>query len=342
VTAVGPLAAVAGGEHVPPRRPRAKGPLSGYVLRHLADPPHALPPAPRVRPSDPLADDDLQLALYLCYELHYRGLPGVDDRWEWNPALVAFCRELEEQCEDALVGLVGSVRPRGGSTAEQLWAMIEESGGPSLSTYIEQQGTLREVQELAVHRSAYQLKEADPHTWAIPRLAGVPKAAMVEIQADEYGGGVAGEMHATLFAATMEALGLDPTYGAYLDSIPGVTLATVNLISMFGLHRRLRGALVGHLAVFEMTSVGPMGRYSRALERLGVGPEGRRFYDVHVQADAHHQAVASEAMAGRLVADEPDLAASVFFGAAAVMAIEGRFTAHVLDAWAAGRSSLVE
>ena len=26
--------------------------------------------------------------------------------------------------------------------------------------------------EIAVHRSGYQLKEADPHTWAIPRLNG--------------------------------------------------------------------------------------------------------------------------------------------------------------------------
>jgi heme oxygenase-like protein len=67
----------------------------------------------------------------------------------------------------------------------------------------------------------------------------------------------------------MRELGLDDTYGAYLAIIPGVMLATVNLASYFGLHRRLRGALVGHLAVFEMTSVEPMGRYSTALRRHG-------------------------------------------------------------------------
>jgi hypothetical protein len=276
-----------------------------------------------------------------CATSCYRGLPGVDDRWEWDPGLIAFRGGLEQQFDDALSLLVGAVCPAPGSTAEQLWAMVDDADGPSLSAYIETDGTLREVQELAMHRSAYQLKEADPHTWAIPRLAGAPKAAMVEIQADEYGGGVAAEMHASLFAQTMTALGLDPSYGAYLDRIPGVTLATVNLVSMFGLHRRLRGALVGHLAVFEMTSVVPMGRYSRALERLGVGPEGRRFYDVHVVADAHHQTVASEAMAAGLVEDEPDLGASVLFGAAAVMAVEDRLACHLLGAWAAGRSSLI-
>ena len=105
-----------------------------------------------------------------------------------------------------------------------------------------------------MHRSAYQLKEADPHSWAIPRLFGAPKAAMVEIQADEYGGGRPEWIHAELFARAMRSLGLDPTYGAYLDLIPGITLATVNLMSLFGLHRRWRGAIVGHLALFEMTS----------------------------------------------------------------------------------------
>ncbi len=58
-----------------------------------------------------------------------------------------------------------------------------------------------------MHRSAYQLKEADPHSWAIPRLSGPPKAALVEIQADEYGGGRPDRMHAELFADAMEALG---------------------------------------------------------------------------------------------------------------------------------------
>jgi hypothetical protein len=34
---------------------------------------------------DPLADDDLQLALYLCFELHYRSFPNVDLAWSGVP-----------------------------------------------------------------------------------------------------------------------------------------------------------------------------------------------------------------------------------------------------------------
>ncbi|MGI8759001.1 MAG: iron-containing redox enzyme family protein, partial [Acidimicrobiales bacterium] len=177
--------------------------------------------------------------------------------------------------------------------------------------------------------------------WAIPRLAGRAKAAMVEIQFDEYGGGVEGRSHAELWATTMVELGLDSSYGAYLDVLPGVTLATTNLISLFGLHRRLRGALVGHLAIFEMTSVVPMGRYGDALARLGVAAGGREFYDVHVEADAVHEVVASQRLAGGLAAAEPALAPDIIFGARAIIAVEDHFARHVLDCWDRDTTSLL-
>jgi hypothetical protein len=216
---------------------------------------------------------------------------------------------------------------------------IATADGPSLSAHMEHDGTLHQMREYAIHRSAYQLKEADPHTWAIPRLTGRAKAAMVEIQSGEYGDGAPEPMHSTMFADAMRALDLDPTYGAYLDRLPGVTLATVNLMSLFGLHRRWRGALVGHLALFEMCSVAPMRRYGAALRRLGV-PSAAPFYDAHVIADAHHEVVALHDMAAALVEEEPELATDVVFGARALDTIEAAFAETLLAAWAAGRPSL--
>ena len=154
-----------------------------------------------------------------------------------------------------------------------LWDLTQ-GGGFSLSEWLLEHGNRLHAEEFAIHRSGYQLKEADPHTWGIPRLNGRAKAAMVMIQSDEYGGGEATEMHSSLFADSMSALGLDPTYSTYLDRLPAVTLATTNLISMFGLHRRLRGALVGHLASFEMNSVGQMARYHR-VARIARRPARR-------------------------------------------------------------------
>ena len=325
---------------MPAPLPRPCGPLSWLVVAHLALPPHDLPSGVVFDGDDALDDDDLHLALYCCYELHYRSFAGVHDAWEWEPSLLAFRADLEKAFTARLVAELGEPQPVDDVEAAVAAAIEEGAGVPSLSAWMLQHGTIGHFRELAVHRSAYQLKEADPHTWAIPRLAGGPKAAIVGIQMDEYGGGVERSMHASLFAVTMAALGLDIRYGAYLDVLPGSTLATCNLVSMFGLHRRWRGALAGHLAVFESTSVGPMSRYAEALTRLGVDPEARRFYDVHVDADLAHQAVACSGLAGGLAADEPALAADIAFGARALMLVEQRFSARLLENWAAGRSSL--
>jgi hypothetical protein len=323
--------------------PSPRGEISDLVIGALSGPPAPLPSARLAVPADPLADEDLHLALYLCYELHYRGVPGADDAWEWEPSLLALRRRLERQFEDALRA---SVPPLPAEIAPDeidlaLRGIADADDGRSLSRYVEREATLAQVREFLVHRSAYQLKEADPHSWALPRLFGRPKAALVEIQADEYGGGRADRMHAELFAVAMEALGLDRRYGAYLEHIPGVTLATVNLMSLFGLHRRLRGAIVGHLALFEMTSSVPNGRYAAGLRRLGLGELATAFFDEHVEADAVHENVAAVDLAGGLARMEPSVASDVLWGARCLAALERRWADRLLDAWEIGAGSLL-
>jgi hypothetical protein len=327
-----------------PSLPVPRGPLSHALLDGLVLAPHPLRAPEPPAPADPLADEDLQLALYLCYELHYRGLDGVAEEWEWEPSLLAFRARLEARFEAGLIEALGV--PEGSVPPEEmdiaLRAIEAEDDAPSLSKHLEREGTRAELLEFVVHRSAYQLKEADPHSWALPRLSGAPKAAMVEIQADEYGGGRADRIHAHLFAKAMTGLGLDATYGAYLDHIPGVTLATVNLMSLLGLHRRWRGALVGHLALFEMSSSVPNRRCGNGLRRLGCDSETTDFFDEHVTADAVHEAIAAVDLAGGLVHQDPALSADVIWGARALVELEGRFARRLLDAWADGRSSLLE
>ena len=119
-----------------------------------------------------------------------------------------------------------------------------------------------------------------------------------------------------------------------------MTLATVNLMSLFGLHRRLRGAIVGHLALFEMTSSVPNRRYASGLRRLGYGEDACRFFDVHVVADAVHESVAAVDLAGGLAKQDPRLGADVLWGARALLEIDGRWARHVMSAWGADSSSL--
>jgi hypothetical protein len=323
--------------------PEARGPISARLFAALEGPPEAGVEVEAIAPpSNPLLDDDLQLALYVLYELHYATVVGVDERWEWNPNLLAARAALEEVFEQALADAAGEPEYDGyEDLGAELQRLVAQDDGPSLSRYLEVQGTLEQMLEHVVHRSAYQLKEADPHSWAIPRLAGSAKAALLEIQFDEYGEGRCERMHSSLFADAMAGLGLDSSYGAYVGVLPGITLATVNAMSCFGLHRRRRGALVGHLAAFEMSSSIPNRRYGNALRRLGFGPGVTAFYDVHVEADAVHESIAAWDLAGGLARAEPELAADIHMGTRSLLALERLWAEHLLDCWERGETSLL-
>ncbi len=293
---------------------------------------------------DILQDEDLQLTLFCLYELHYSGIDGAGDDWEWNPGLIGVRHLIEAAFERRLrreVVLGDLPVPTSEAVCAELFRMTGEDSGPSMSRFIAKTATKDHLREFIIHKSVFQLKEADPHTWAIPRLTGRPKAALVEIQADEYGNGLPARMHSALFARTMRGIGMEDSYGAYLDAVPAVTLAANNLMSFFGLNRRLRGAIVGHLAAYEMTSSRPNGLYARGFRRLGYGEDVTGYFDEHVEADAVHEQIAGRDMAGGLVEADPRLLQDVLFGAAAGLAVDALMTAHIMAAWDAGASSLL-
>jgi Iron-containing redox enzyme len=322
-----------------PVLPEPRGPLSDWLVHQLPRPapgPHPAPPA--CAPTDPLCDEDLQLSLYAIYELSYRGFVGVEDEWEREPNLLGVRRSLEDQFEAALRQRVAD---RGWTTdARTVGEVLGRFHGPSLSEHMARMGTVDQFREFSVHRSGYQLKEADPHSWVIPRISGARKAALIEIQTDEYGGGRPGEAHAELFADALAALGLDATYGAHIDRLPGVTLAAGNLISLLGTQQRLRAALLGHLAGFEMTSVKPMTRYAAATLRLGLDPRVTRFFTVHVDADEHHGALAADVLVGGDPDREGLPTREITFGVGALLLTEDAFTRHLLHCWSQGETSL--
>jgi hypothetical protein len=316
--------------HPLPSLPRPRGPLSQWVLERCTRSTDRPSPGP---PADGLGEDE-QLAMYLCYETHFAGAPQAVRALAWDPPLIELRRELDASFVDDLTRVLPpSVAGAAVDIVTALRAQIEADEAPSLSRYMERHGQLDEMRQFVLHRSAYQLKEGDGHTYAIPQFHGRAKQILVEIQAGEYGTDVPGRlMHRDLFAATMRALGLDDRPNAYLDELPASALMISNLISMFGLNPRWRGALAGQLAVFEMTSVVPMGRYSRGLLRMGASEEARRFYDVHVMADAEHELMVGE-LVRELLRDEADLRHDVMFGARAALAVERIFADGLLRCW---------
>ena len=317
-----------------PAPPTPRGPVSEVVVDALRG-----GPVRTVEPGDPYGND-LQLALHCCYELHYRGFAGVPTDLEWDPALLTLRRGLERTFLAALRAEV----PAGDDVDAEVAALLVEPTGPhvrGVSHHLRRAGELWQLREYVTHRSIYHLKEADPQAWVIPRLTGAAKAGLVTVEHDEYGGGRPEHMHATLFAEMMRELELDDTYGAYVDRVPGATLAEVNLMTLCGLHRELRGASVGQFAMVELTSSPGSERLVRGMRRMGLGEAAVRFYDEHVEADAVHEQVVRRGVLAPLLAAEPELAADVVFGIRASLHLGERLGEHLLGSWERGESSLL-
>ncbi|MGW5618587.1 iron-containing redox enzyme family protein [Streptomyces sp. NPDC003877] len=324
-------------EHEEPGLPTPRGPLSRGVEAYL----RGAGRLPRMEDVARAAvyGEDLQLALYLCYELHYRGFAGVPPQREWDPDLLRVRAAMEHRFLSAL-RTDAHVHD---SVDEALAALlVEPVEGTGVSYFLRDEGELWQLREYAAQRSLYHLKEADPHAWVLPRLWGRAKAGMAAVEFDEWGGGRADRVHARLFADLMTDLGLDTTYGRYLDAASAEALVTVNMMSLFGLHRSLRGALVGHFATVEITSSPGSRRLAEAMRRTGAGPAAEHFYDEHVEADAVHEQVVRHEVIGGLLEQEPHLAPDVAFGIDATEFVEERFGTRLLTDWRASRSSLRE
>jgi hypothetical protein len=120
--------------------PGPRGPITELLFEHWRGAPATSEmSAPIGEAAEPLHDEDLQLALYCCYELHYGGLPGVDERWEWNPSLLDLRARLEAAFESTLVSEVGVPSDSAGPEEMDLAlrAIAEADDGPSLSRYLE-------------------------------------------------------------------------------------------------------------------------------------------------------------------------------------------------------------
>jgi heme oxygenase-like protein len=218
---------------LPAQLPRPRGPMTVALLDCL----RRDPASTRVKPArltwsgataEATTDHDLQLALWLAYELPYRGLVGVDDAWECHPGLVEVIEEWECLLLDALVDVTSSIS-----------MAVAPEAAPSSTMAA---GSSDQFRELLVHRSIYYLKEADLHTWGIP---------------------VAGASNPETFRSFLAEWGLSTRYGHYLNRVPGITLLTSNMISMFRRHRRFRAALAGHLAVLQKTALVPNAGHAR-------------------------------------------------------------------------------
>ncbi|MET8762836.1 iron-containing redox enzyme family protein [Lentzea sp. NPDC004782] len=189
------------------RLPAPRGHMSSALVAALREPPL---PRPALLVStgarEIFLDDDLQLSLWICYELRTRGFDDVAAGWEDHPALAQFHAALETRWEEALRSLTETTQP----------AVLDDGG----------------VAELRRHHAFWQ-----------PRRE--MRSVLRDIHGDAYG--IRSERtHSVLFTVTLRDL--DPVG---VDEMPALTLALVNALSLFGLHQRLVGALVGFLSAVD-------------------------------------------------------------------------------------------
>ncbi len=319
------------------RLPDERGPVSRHVLEALTrgDEP-ATPLA--LGPGDLLGDADVQLALWTIYELHYRGFDGVPPDREWDAGLLTLRRAIEVRLEQELRLATSDLLrdlPSDADIGRQLLDLVAADESPSPAAFLQRRASREQLVDYLRERSVQQLKESDAQSFVLPRLDGAAKAALAELQYDEYGGGRPERLHATLYGDALEAAGLDRTYGAYIDDVSALSLACTNVMTMFGLNRRLRGAAMGHLAAFEASSSVPCRKIAGGLARVGLPDAVAVYFHEHVEADAVHEHVASSDICGVMVAEDPSLRRDVLFGAAACLHLDSLAGAELLERWTA-------
>ncbi|MFE6508250.1 iron-containing redox enzyme family protein [Nocardioides sp. NPDC057767] len=304
--------------------PKSRGTLSAAVFNALqSGATTGLDPTPE-------SDEDAQVTLWALYELHYRGFDEVDPELEWDADLLRLRRGLERSFEAALRRRweASPLRETG-----ELTGVIDGHDGPSLARFVQRKADRDQVLEILRHRSLYHLKEADPTSWIIPRLDTRPKAALMEILFDEYGDGDPNRLHHHLFRRGLDASGLRTDHACYVDEAPVEILAMNNALSLFGLHRRLRGAALGHFAAFEATSSTPSRQLAQGLRRLGFPDEMAGYYDEHVEADSVHEQVALRDVCGAFLEENPSERDQLLLGAFTCLDLEARYAEAMLNRW---------
>lgn len=315
------------------RLPKPRGTLSEQVFQAVREP-HIQPDSLATAPDSP---EDAAITLWALYELSYRGFEDVDDAAEWDVELLRLRRRLETDLETRLRERWAGppAYDRGSATAfeEAFFSWVERFEGRSLARFVQTKATTEQVLDLLRLKSIYHLKESDPSSFVVPRLDVEARAGLMELQFDEYGGGRADRLHAGLFARGLAAIGLRPEENAYVDEVPTIVLEQNNAMSLFALHRRLRGAAMGHLAAFEATSSLPCRKMAQGLDRLGLAQEMIDYYTEHVEADAVHEQLAVRNICAPMIAADPSVENDIWFGAFTCLDQENQLAALLLEQW---------
>ena len=210
----------------------------------------------------------------------------------------------------------------------------------SWGEYVSQTASLDAMKRIVLQRSLFFLREPDPWIYAVPTLAGIAKAGLIDLLLDEYGWGKLDHMHSSVYARVMKALKLKTARDHYEKQTSWQYLATLNHQWMCALDPRLSRRLVGTIYLTEADSPGAMTNYLAAWDRLGIDDTNvAEFYDLHVHADENHRDVALHEVAMPVIeAEGPRAAREIAKGIFDGRALEAAFATSEMARAEAGNA----
>jgi hypothetical protein len=304
--------------------PTARGPVSESVIEYVTGRSARL----WTHRGDASRDDgDAQLALWLLNVVDVSPDGGVDPDRARSLAVRGLHWSLERSFEDELQRRLPAVDP---DVALQTH-LDELLAAPAIDATARAIDVGADaVRDVFTAKAPYLGFEADPHTLALARLEAPLKPVVAAIQAGEYGIGHE-QTHAQIYRSCLTRLSLG--YADAVDTAPPAALAFANLAWLFGRDVRWRGAAVGQLCLLELDSVQPCRAAVDAWDATSLPTAARRWYDVHVLADAEHEVVVRERLVPAIETETPWLAADAAFGATATWVLQQQVARQLLGRW---------
>jgi hypothetical protein len=195
------------------------------------------------------------------------------------------------------------------------WFEDLKTSGPGqwdpLFAWLENEASIHDMRWFLTQEAAGEAGFDDLVAMTQVKLPARPKLELARNYWDEMGRGSYGGMHGPMLERTTKGLELSPT----IDSTLWQSLCLANVMTAFATTRRYTYQSIGALGVVELTAPTRVGAVDAGLKRLGVSPEGRKYFALHAHLDVEHSRAWNAEALVPLVTETPECARHIAEGA---------------------------
>jgi hypothetical protein len=195
------------------------------------------------------------------------------------------------------------------------WFEALKDGGPGqwdpLFDWLAAEADLGQMRWFLTQEAAGEAGFDDLVAMTQVKLPARPKMELARNYWDEMGRGQMAGMHGPMLDRTVERLQLSPS----IEGTCWQSLCLANTMTALATTRRYVYQSIGALGVVELTAPTRVGSVDAGLKRLGVPPEGRKYFALHAQIDIEHSRGWNAEALAPLVAETPSCAPHMAEGA---------------------------